>query len=135
MGLSLAGTPMNRSMLLLIALACCLCGCQMDHADNGASIAEIDIRRTLDDLAKQHCQALLKKDFATLDRLWADDFTFINPRGQLVTKAQRLENLRTGSTAFQAIEPAQLGAGLIAPDAGVTTVRVMIQGQYGNEDD
>jgi ketosteroid isomerase-like protein len=53
----------------------------------------------------EYADALKKKDTAALDKIWADDYCFINPQGQLVTKAQRLENVKSGATSFEDIQP------------------------------
>ena len=42
--------------------------------------------------------AILGKDLAALDRIWTDDYTFTNGRGMFLTKAERLENIKTGET-------------------------------------
>lgn len=55
----------------------------------------------------EYADALKKKDTAALDKIWAEDYSFINPRGELVTKAQRLENVKSGATAFEDIEMQQ----------------------------
>jgi ketosteroid isomerase-like protein len=53
---------------------------------------------------KQYADALKQKDTAALDKIWADDYSFIDPRGELLTKAERLENVRSGATSFDDIE-------------------------------
>lgn len=58
----------------------------------------------LDEQIRAYRNALTKKDVAALDRIWAADYTFINPQGVLVDKAQRLANIRSGATEFQAIQ-------------------------------
>ena len=42
--------------------------------------------------------AVLAGDTVTLKRLWAEDYTFVNARGLLVTRAQRLANFASGAT-------------------------------------
>jgi len=37
----------------------------------------------------------------TLDRLWASDYSFTNPGGVVMTKAQRLASLRTGDLKLE----------------------------------
>jgi ketosteroid isomerase-like protein len=54
---------------------------------------------------QEYADALTKRDFATLDKIWAPDYTFVNPQGQLVTKAERMANLKSGATEFKAINP------------------------------
>ena len=42
--------------------------------------------------------AVLVGDTVTLKRVWADEYTFINARGTLVTRAQRLANFASRAT-------------------------------------
>lgn len=42
--------------------------------------------------------AVLAGDTVTLKRVWADEYTFINARGTLVTRAQRLANFASRAT-------------------------------------
>jgi len=51
----------------------------------------------------EYSAALTKKDMAALDKIWAADYSFINPDGALVNKSQRLANIKSGATEFQAI--------------------------------
>jgi ketosteroid isomerase-like protein len=55
----------------------------------------------------EYADALTKRDLATLDKIWASDYTFVNPQGALVTKAERMVNLKSGATEFKAINPQQ----------------------------
>lgn len=57
----------------------------------------------LEKRSKEYSDALTKRDIAALEKIWADDYTFINPQGELVTKAERIANLKSGATEFQAI--------------------------------
>jgi hypothetical protein len=50
---------------------------------------------------------LTKRDSAILDKIWVPEYTFINPRGEVVTKEQRMANLKSGATEFKAINPQQ----------------------------
>ena len=47
---------------------------------------------------KEYERAILATDTVTLKRLWADDYTFVNAQGALVTRAQRLANFASGAT-------------------------------------
>lgn len=62
--------------------------------------AEAEIR----DAIKKYDEALRKGDAATLGQIWAENYTFINPRGDLLTRADRLKNVQTGQTAFNDLE-------------------------------
>lgn len=75
---------------------------------------------------QQYAEALKKKDTATLDKIWADDYCFINPQGELVSKAQRLENVKSGATSFEDIQPQREHLsvkGNMAVDVGRVTLK------------
>jgi len=64
------------------------------------------IRERSDEQAIRHVEdeitaALDHNDANTLDRLWASDYSFINPGGVVMTKAQRLAALRTGDLKLE----------------------------------
>src|SRR5260370_35230425 len=60
--------------------------------------AEQEVRAAIE----QYRTALTKKDTAALERIWADDYTFINASGAVVTKAERLATLKSGATSLDA---------------------------------
>lgn len=45
-------------------------------------------------------QALQQRDVALLDRIYSDQLVFVNTRGQLFTKAQRLADLGAGKVEY-----------------------------------
>ena len=49
-------------------------------------------------------QAVLDSDVDALSRIWADDYTFINAQGALVTRAERLANFTSGNTNVGVID-------------------------------
>jgi len=125
-----------RQSVLALSCATLSIGCEMlggDSAEKGGSAASTaasgDVEAAILALLEQHRVALLNKDIATLERIWADDFVFINYRGQLVTRAQRLENVRTGATAFKSVT---YGEEIVRPygDAAVLIGMVTLEGQY-----
>ena len=58
--------------------------------------SEADVGRTLDEIAA----ALGKNDTATLERLFADDLTQVNPWGKLLTKSERLAEIKSGALKY-----------------------------------
>src|SRR5947207_11036879 len=62
--------------------------------------AEQEVRQMIG----QYRTALMKGDTAALERIWADDYTFINASGVVVTKAECLANLKSGATNLDTIE-------------------------------
>jgi uncharacterized protein (TIGR02246 family) len=127
--------------LMLLLTMCLAAGCQSSggashNPTTGAASRGDDeaTRRMIARLLDEHAQALLKHDFATMDRLWADDLTFVNYRGDMVTKAQRLSNLRTGATKFESINVSDQVIRLCGDDAAISTSRVDIKGQYSAQE-
>ena len=49
-------------------------------------------------------QAVIACDVTELARIWNDDYTFINPQGATVNKAQRLANFASGNTNVPVID-------------------------------
>jgi len=123
----------------VLALSCFILsiGCEMlggDASEKGGSAAgtaaDGDVKAAILELLEKHKQGLLQKDIALLDRIWADDFVFINYRGQLITRAGRLENVRTGATSFKDIHFSDMEVrpyGDVAAQTGVVTLE---GGQY-----
>src|SRR4029077_5835799 len=85
-------------------------------------------------MIEQYRTALTKKDTAALERIWADDYTFINASGAVVTKAERLANLKSGATSLDTIvtDP-DMKIRVYGGDVAVAINRVTLKGQYGGK--
>jgi ketosteroid isomerase-like protein len=111
-------------------------GCQHKHHHehgNTSAAASGDAKQAVINVMEQHRQGLLNKDTATLDRIWASDFVFIDPNGKLLTKAQRLSNVKTGATNFKSLALTEQQVRLLGSDAAVIIGRVELEGQYSGE--
>ncbi len=62
-----------------------------------------NVEQSIKALTEQLNQAALKGDAATYDKLMADDYISISILGATSTKAQILENYKSGKTKFEAI--------------------------------
>jgi len=94
--------------------------------------AEAQVR----DAIRNYDEALRKGDAAAVQAFWAEEYTFINPRGERLTRADRIKNVKSGQTAFNSLEhvPQEdeiriYGNG----DVAVYTTLLQIAGQYGGE--
>jgi ketosteroid isomerase-like protein len=92
--------------------------------------AEQEVRQMIE----QYRTALTKKDTAALERIWADDYTFINASGAVVTKAERLANLKSGATSLDTIvtDP-DMKIRIYGGDVAVAINRVTLKGQYSGK--
>src|SRR5436189_5584322 len=79
----------------------------------------------------QYRTALMKGDTAALERIWADDYTFINASGVVVTKAERLANLKSGATSLDTIvtDPDMKIRGY-GGEVAIASSRATSKGQY-----
>lgn len=59
--------------------------------------AEADVKKLVSDLAA----ALSKNDTAALDKIYADDYTLVTQTGEIATKAQRIEAIKSGDLKFE----------------------------------
>jgi ketosteroid isomerase-like protein len=100
---------MRTTLILAIGFVSLLClTTPQKAAGQTTSVSENNTSSVKQDLEKRfrdYADALTKRDLATLDQIWTDDYVFINPQGELVTKSQRLSNLKAGATEFQAVRP------------------------------
>jgi ketosteroid isomerase-like protein len=111
--LSMKNLGKNACIFTLVLLAVSTAGlaqtsAQQSEPQSGqTSAGSADVEQALETRFHEYADALKKKDTAALDQIWSDDYSFINPRGVLVTKAQRLANVKSGATAFDDIEMQQ----------------------------
>src|SRR5437764_3420988 len=97
-------------------------------ADNKA--AEQEVRAAIE----QYRTALMKRDTAALERIWADDYTFINASGTVLTKAERLANAKSGATNLGTIESdPNMKIRVYGGDVAIAISRVTIKGQYSGK--
>ena len=85
-------------------------------------------------MIEQYRNALTRKDTAALERIWADDYTFINASGTVVTKAERLANLKSGATSLDTIvtDP-DMKIRVYGGDVAVAINRVTLKGKYSGK--
>jgi uncharacterized protein (TIGR02246 family) len=92
--------------------------------------AEQEVRAVIE----QYRTALTKGDTAALERIWADDYTFINASGAVLTKAERLANQKSGATKLSTIETdPDVKIRVYGGDVAVAINRVTIKGQYSGK--
>lgn len=70
-------------------------------------------------------EAIVRCDFAEIDRILADDLTYTHSSGRLETKAQFLAALQSG-LRFEAIEPEEVLVRVYG-DAGLVTGRAQMR--------
>ena len=99
-----------------------------------SSPSQADPAEEVKQMQKRFADAIQRGDTAALAKIWADDYTFTNGAGQLVTKAQRLANLRTGATNVQSADETDIKVRVYGRDAAVLTSRVTLKAQYSGKE-
>jgi threonine/homoserine/homoserine lactone efflux protein/ketosteroid isomerase-like protein len=79
------------------------------------------------------CQAYLHGDVQALQRDLSDDFTLINGRGEVGTKAEDLETARTGSIRYTRFENRDMNVRLHGDDAAIVTGITNVAGVTGGK--
>ena len=85
------------------------------------------------EVRQEYRAALLQRDVPTLEKIWADDYIFVNASGEVLTKAQRLANAKSGATTLDSINEEENITVRVYQNSAVATSRVTIKGQYGGQ--
>ena len=113
----------------ILTVAVLSLGRQQSVAQGADAAAEQEVRQTI----QKYRTALLQRDAATLEQIWADDYTFTNGAGETVSKAQRLANLKSGATSLGSITEDEDIKVRVYGKVAVATSRVTIKGQYSGK--
>jgi ketosteroid isomerase-like protein len=79
-------------------------------------------------------QALVKKDLAALEKIWTDDYKFIDAHGRVRTKSDRLADLRSAATSLDRIQHEEPPRVRVHGDIGIISSDVTIVGRYGGKE-
>ncbi|MGB6316730.1 MAG: AtzH-like domain-containing protein [Pseudolabrys sp.] len=121
----------NLLFVSLISLAATPFGFAQTSPAANNKTAEQEVKQMIE----QYRTALTKKDTAALERIWADDYTFINASGVVLTKAERLANQKSGATKLGTIEmDPDMKIRVYGGDVAVAINRVTLKGQYSGKD-
>jgi ketosteroid isomerase-like protein len=119
----------NIIHIAILTLALLSFGRQQSTAQGADAAAEQEVRQTIE----KYRTALVQRDAATLERIWANDYTFTNGAGEMVSKTQRLANLKSGATSLDSISQEEEIKVRVHGDVAVATGRVTIKGQYSGK--
>jgi ketosteroid isomerase-like protein len=104
-------------------------GRQQSVAQGADAAAEREVRQAI----KKYRAALLQRDAAALEQIWAADYTFTNGAGETHSKAQRLANLKSGATSLDSISQEEDMKVRVHGNVAVATGRITIKGQYSGK--
>jgi ketosteroid isomerase-like protein len=116
-------------IVINVALLSFAFGQSVIQKESAGSSSEQEVRQAIE----KYRAALLRRDIPALDQIWADDYFFVNAAGEMLTKAQRLANLKSGSTTLESINEEEDLKARIHQNTAVATSRVTIKGQYSGQ--
>jgi CheY-like chemotaxis protein len=97
-----------------------------------ASPSEQEATRELMVLERQWAEAYRRHNIAPLDRIWAEDFVYTSPFGEVRNKEQAQEMIRS-KVSFEFFVTFDI-KGSIFEDTAVATGRAIIKGEYLGQD-
>jgi ketosteroid isomerase-like protein len=122
---------MKRNVLIVVTLTLVLLGLPFGVFAQGDSA---NVEKEVRDALEKYRTALTQHDATTLKQIWADDYTFINGAGEILTKAQRLANLDSRATSLDTITlGGDIKVRVYGSDAAISTSRVTIKGKYSGK--
>lgn len=126
---------MKKNLSLVLAGVSALCFTPLHAAPEPTSSASagVAVQEEIKNIEQERNEALLKHDTATLDRMTSDDYTFINQRGELRTKAEILTGFKSGNFNYEAREISELKVRVYG-DMAVVTGRAKQKGVENTKD-
>jgi len=88
-----------RRVLLLPLLTVALMG-SIRAQGTVRNQADAETEKEVLEVERQKDQAIRNRDMAVLDRIYVDDLAFANGRGKVLTKAQHMEEIRSGNVKY-----------------------------------
>ena len=107
---------------------------QSREPESPATPATATLADEVKGMEKRYTDALMKKDLATLEKIWSPDYTFTNGQGKLLSRAERLENVKTGATEIQSTEERDVQVRVYGGDAAVLVSHVTLKARYSGKE-
>ncbi len=118
-------------ILTLVLMAPVLAPAQ-ETASGVADKAEAELRQAI----RLYDDALRRADVAAVERFWAAEYVFVNPRGERVSRDARVANLREKRTTLDSVAHApqeEMIHTYMDGNLAVYTTLLTIDGRYGGE--
>ena len=82
---------------------------------------------------KDWASAVVKKDYAVLDRVLADDLAYTHSDGRLDDKKSLVESLKSGKQTYDAAEHQSIDVKLLGKDVALVRIRVRMTAASGGK--
>lgn len=110
----------SSALLMAVVLLACFVGCAYAQQEQKHP-KKHDVRKQVEALEEKWRMAQLAGDIATMDRMLADDFIGISMSGQVNTKAQQLDRVRSHQVVLSKIRLNDMKVKLVDSVAIVTS--------------
>jgi ketosteroid isomerase-like protein len=77
--------------------------------------------------------AVVKKDYAVLDRVLSDDLAYTHSDGRFDTKKDYVESLRSGKQTYEAVEHQSMDVKLIGKDVALVRAKLRMTAAAGGK--
>jgi ketosteroid isomerase-like protein len=102
---------------------------QSAAAQPANSTSQQEVRQAME----KYRTAMLQRDVGMLEKIWADDYVFVNAGGDVLTKTERLANIKSGATTLDSINREENVTVRVYQNSAVVTSRVTLKGQYSGQ--
>ncbi len=116
-------------LIIIMAMVSFAFGQSATQQESRSGSSEKEVR----EMIEKYRTALLQRDVPALEKIWADDYVFVNASGEVLTKPQRLANAKSGATTLDSIKEEENITVRVYENSAVATSRVTIKGQYGGQ--
>ena len=116
-------------LIIIMAMLSFAFGQLVAQQESQSGSSEKEVR----EMIEKYRTALLQRDIPALEKIWADDYVFVNASGEVVTKTQRLANVKSGATKLESINKEENITVRVYQNSAVATSRVAIKGKYGGQ--
>jgi len=121
---------MKFACLFVVAVMLSLCLPGLAQKANDASLSTEEQIKSIEE---ERNRAILSGDAATLDRMTAEDYTFITLRGELRTKAEIVKGFQSGAFKYESRTISELKVRVYG-DTAVVTGRSTQKGEENGKD-
>ncbi len=115
--------------VITVAVASFAFGQSVTPKESADSSSEKEVRQMIE----KYRAALLRRDIPALEQIWADDYVFVNASGEVLSKAQRLADIKSRATTLESIKEEENRTVRVYQNSAVVTSRVTIKGLYNGQ--
>jgi ketosteroid isomerase-like protein len=116
-------------LTIIMAMVSVAFGQSATQQESQSDKSEKEVR----EMIEKYRTALLQRDVPALEKIWADDYVFVTASGDVLTKAERLANVKSGATTLDSINEEENITVRVYQNSAVATSRVTIKGQYSGQ--